>query len=58
MIEAPIEVMGTLALNACPPSAVKCYVWYILDEDLQLNIVTLLYTGQNAHVSKAPQECK
>jgi len=58
MIEAQIEVMGRLALKACPPSAVKCFVQYILDEDLQLNIVTLLETGQNAHVSKALQECK
>jgi hypothetical protein len=41
MIEAQIEVMGRLALKACPPSAVKCFVQYILDEDLQLNIVTI-----------------
>jgi hypothetical protein len=57
MTEAQIEVIR-LALKACPPSAVKCFVRYILDEDLQLNIVPLLHTGQNAHVSKALQECK
>jgi hypothetical protein len=42
MIEAQIEVVSRLALEACQPSAVKCFVQYILDEDLQLNIVTLL----------------